>query len=277
MTVLIIGGTGKTGLQLAHLLTKARYPVLLTSRSGDVPEPYRGVKFDWLDSTTFGNPFEVEGIDRVYLVGPPVLDALPPAKKFIDLAVLKGVKRFVLLSATLFDRGGPVLGKVHEYLVELGVDYCVLRPTWFMDNFGSVYRTEIRDEGTIVTTAKDGRIPFIAADDISKAAFRALIDEKSHNTDHLLVGPGLYSYDEAATLLGEVLGRGVTHKRISDEDGKKFWMSLGMEEDYAAAMVWMESFAAAGDEEVHYHAPLKQVGRKSLLEYFQENRDVWAT
>ena len=134
MTILITGGTGKTGLKLAHVLNKAGHAVLLTSRKGEVPHPFKGVKFDWLDPSTFTNPFDVDPtIDRVYVVGPiGVLDTLPRVKPFIDLAVTKGVKRFVVLSGSPVGKGGPVAGKVHEYLEKIGVDYAVLRPTWFM-------------------------------------------------------------------------------------------------------------------------------------------------
>lgn len=52
-------------------------------------------------------------------------------KPFIDLAIDKGVKRFVFISAGIIDVGGPSVGKVHEYLVNSGVDYCVVRPSWF--------------------------------------------------------------------------------------------------------------------------------------------------
>ena len=134
MTILITGGTGKTGIKLAHLLNKAGHPILLTSRKGEVPHPFKGVKFDWLDPSTFTNPFDVDpAIDRVYVVGPVgVLDMLPHVQPFIDLAVTKGVKQFVVLGSSQTPKGGPIAGKVHKYLEEIGVDYAVLRPTWFM-------------------------------------------------------------------------------------------------------------------------------------------------
>ena len=134
MTILITGGTGKTGIKLAQLLNKAGHPVLLTSRKGEVPHPFKGVKFDWLDPSTFTNPFDVDpGIDRVYVVGPVgVLDMLPHVQPFIDLAVTKGVKQFVVLGSSQTPKGGPIAGKVHKYLEEIGVDYAVLRPTWWV-------------------------------------------------------------------------------------------------------------------------------------------------
>jgi hypothetical protein len=58
---------------------------------------------------------------------------LSTVKPFIDLAISKGVKRFVLLTASQAEIGSPVLmGKVHEYLLNIKVDYTVLRPTWFI-------------------------------------------------------------------------------------------------------------------------------------------------
>lgn len=136
MTILLTGGTGKSALGVANLLHKANInqPILLASRSGTAPEPFQGVQFDWLDAATHKNPFEVanDSIERIYLLPPRgVLDCFPSMKAFIDLAISKGAKRFVLMSATLLEPGGQSTGKVHEYLISLGVDYCVLRPTWF--------------------------------------------------------------------------------------------------------------------------------------------------
>jgi len=136
MTILIIGATGKTGKPLAKLLHDANYPILLTSRSGVVDKPYRGVKFDWHDKTTHENPFNADqNIDRVYLVGAQSMDMKSFMNPFIDLAVSKGVRRFVLMSATTTPKGSPAMGEVHQYLEQRGVDYCVLRPTWFMGTF----------------------------------------------------------------------------------------------------------------------------------------------
>src|SRR4051812_4832949 len=100
-TILVIGGTGKTGLPLAKLLQASNHSFLLTSRSGNAPEPFtgKGVKFDWHDESTYENPFKADSkIDRVYIILPFIDDPYALAKTFIDLSISKGVKRFVLLS-----------------------------------------------------------------------------------------------------------------------------------------------------------------------------------
>ena len=51
---------------------------------------------------------------------------------YIDFLKSRGVKRFVLLSASNVAPGQRIMGLVHQHLLDLKVDSVVLRPTWFM-------------------------------------------------------------------------------------------------------------------------------------------------
>ena len=143
MAVLLTGGTGQTSMRIAQQLQEAKVPFVLASRGaeGGTPSGMSGTKFDWLDASTFGNPFRHafaggEGISAVYLVAPPVADPVPMMVAFVDLAVHKhGVKRFVLLTGSTAEKGGYHVGKVWEHLADLGVEHGVLRPTWFMGTY----------------------------------------------------------------------------------------------------------------------------------------------
>lgn len=131
MTILITGGTGKTSSRLAALLKQDRVPVILASRSASAPDGLRGCHFDWLNESTYENPFEAASdISAMYIVPPQTPDMFPPTKSFVDYAIVKGVKRFVLLSASAIERGGPAHGKIHEYIKSLNVEYGVLRRTY---------------------------------------------------------------------------------------------------------------------------------------------------
>ncbi len=140
-SILLTGGTGKISSRITPLLSSNGNTILVASRSGKSPSLPNaiGVKFDWLDSETYANPFSHSQITSIFLVAPPIMDCLPPMKAFIDLAVEKGVKRFVLLSASVMDVGdGPMMGQVSKYLSGLGVEWTVLRPTWFMGVYSSL-------------------------------------------------------------------------------------------------------------------------------------------
>lgn len=134
-SILLTGGTGKVARRIAPLFSSNGNTVLIASRSGKCPPLANatGVKFDWFDSTTYTNPFSHSHINAIFLVAPPIIDCFPPMKAFIDLAVEKGVKRFVLLSASVLDVGdGPMMGQVSKYISSLRMEWAVLRPTWFM-------------------------------------------------------------------------------------------------------------------------------------------------
>ncbi|KAG7447419.1 NAD(P)-binding protein [Guyanagaster necrorhizus] len=277
MTILLTGGTGKTATRIACLLKDAHQPVLLTSRKGVVPEPFKGIKFDWYDPSTFENVFTADpNIDRIYLIAPAgTLDVFPPMKPFIDLAVQKGVKRFVLLSATSFEPGSPAIGKVHEYLLSLKVDYAVIRPSWFFENFLTLHLPTIREQNTIMSASEDGKIGFISADDIADLAVSTLTDEKSHNKDYILTGPELLSYDDVAAIFTQVLGRKITHTRITVEESKKRYLAFGLPEDFAAALASMDGLNAKGVEEKIFVAPKKVTGKRTLRSFVEANKDIF--
>lgn len=137
MTVLVLGGKGKTSSALSSLLEEKQIPFIIASRSPSSKGPRNHVKFDWLDAGTYDLPFKAasDPIAAIYMVAPQITDPFPSMKAFIDHARRNGTKRFVLLSASVIPKGGPVYGKVHEYLETLGVEYGVLRPSWFMGRF----------------------------------------------------------------------------------------------------------------------------------------------
>ncbi|KAJ3508558.1 hypothetical protein NLJ89_g5691 [Agrocybe chaxingu] len=275
MAVLLTGGTGQTGLALARLLHAANYPLLITSRRGVAPEPYKAVKFEWADHSTFENPFKADAhIDRAYLVPPSDADPYEHMKPFIDLAVSKGVKRFVFVSASQAEKDSPIYGKVHEYLADIGVEYTILRPTWFIENLGTFDVHIIRGHDEFTSVTGKGRIPLVGVEDIAKAAFDALVAERSPNTDYILIGPELWSYDEVADLLAEVLGRKITHRQITNEEQIarfKFWMS----EDHAIMLNGGEQRVAAGSEEALVGHPKAIVGKAKLRDYVEANKHLW--
>jgi festuclavine dehydrogenase len=142
-SILLTGGTGKISSRITPLLASNGDTVLVASRSGKCPSlpNTTGVKFDWFDPATYTNPFSHSQIDTIFLVAPPIMDCFPPMKAFIDLALQKGLKRLVLLSGSLLEVGdGPMMAQVLKYISLLGVEWTVLRPSWFMGMFAPIQK-----------------------------------------------------------------------------------------------------------------------------------------
>ncbi|EED79990.1 predicted protein, partial [Postia placenta Mad-698-R] len=257
MAILLTGGTGKTSVRIARLLQDAKIPFLLASRRGEAAAPsgMPATHFNWLDSSTFANPFQHrfpggEGISAIYLITPQVADPTSVMTAFVDYAVKEhGVSRFVLMAGSTTEPGELQVGRVWQHLVDIGVEYCVLRPTWFMENLSEgIHRATVRDEGNIYTACGDGKISFVSASDIAAVAFRALTDEKPHNTDYRVLGPELLTYDEIAANLSSCLGREITHVNLTGEHRAQQLMSLGVPEYFAKRLASLEVSAAKGGE-----------------------------
>jgi len=92
---------------------------------------------------------------------------------FIDLAVSKGVRRYLLLSGSGIEKGDAVQGKVHEYLDRCGVyslapnlvhwrflseefKWHTIDKCYFTENFGPSFYHMICSKKEIFSVAEDG-------------------------------------------------------------------------------------------------------------------------
>ncbi|CAA7268334.1 unnamed protein product [Cyclocybe aegerita] len=141
----------------------------------------------------------------------------------------------------------------HEYIASLGVEYTVLRPTSFIEWQNPLHRH----------------------DDIAKAAFDALLAEKSSNSDFYVVGPELFTYDQAIEILSEVIGRKITHTHITNEQQQGFLRSVGMSPEYATMLNGMGGAIANGAEEKLVGTSKTITGTHKLRDYFEVNKALW--
>ncbi|KAL8649178.1 MAG: hypothetical protein Q9210_004555 [Variospora velana] len=308
MAILLTGGTGKTSTRLAKLLQDAGIPFLLVSRRAETAASsgMPAVNFDWLDESTFDGPFQYsfpsgERMTAVYLIAPEISDPVPSMNAFIDVAAEKhGVKRFVLLCGTSIEKGGYNTGRVWQHLADKKIEYCVLRATWFMENFTQrEHYSTIKGEGKIYTACGEGKIPFISAGDIAAVAFHALTDVKSHDTAYSILGPELLTYDEVgrqrliirpimietdadqtgkvATKFSRRLGRHIEHVRQSEAERVKKYQELGVPENRAKLLSMLEIGTAQGMGNWINDDVERVVDRRpqNLDSWIQENKMAW--
>jgi len=273
-SILVTGGTGKTGRRVVEQLRANWVVPRIATRN---PKDESHVRFDWQDPSTFATAFE--NIGAVYLVAPTdTVDSLGAMQPALEAARQAGVSRFVLLSASSLEEGGPMMGAVHAWLRINAPEWVVLRPTWFMQNFSELHhRDPIRDESSIYTATDDGRVGFIDAKDIAACAAVLLTAQSVENTDHILTGPEAVSYDVVADTLSHQLGRRVVHHRLSVEGLAARHRDHGLPEDYAATLAAMDGAIANGSEDRVTGEVLQLTGRApvSIAEFVQQNVDAW--
>lgn len=71
--------------------------------------------------------------------------------------------------------------------------------SWCAENFSEQeHLASLNEKNAVYTAAGAGKLPFVSADDIARVGFHALTNAKPHNTDHLILGPELLSYDDVS-------------------------------------------------------------------------------
>ncbi|MFD1852918.1 NAD(P)H-binding protein [Kitasatospora cinereorecta] len=251
VSVLVTGATGTTGSRVADRLVALGHDITPATRRPTSTAGVRGVRFDWHDAGTYGAA--LRGVDRAYLVLPPVGDPDPALVMlpFLEQARAAGVRRVVLLSSSAVPVGGPGVGRVHALLADgLFGEWAVLRPSWFMQNFtgGHLHAESIREEGVVSSATGDGKVGFVDADDIAAVAVRALTDPVAPDTDLVLTGPETLSYREVATVMTQVSGRPVEHRQLTYEQMRDRLTAAGIPGEFAAMLAGMDRSIAQGAE-----------------------------
>ncbi|MFD4477400.1 NAD(P)H-binding protein [Streptomyces sp. NPDC058471] len=207
--ILVLGATGKTGRRLVPLLRDAGHTVRAASRSGET-------RFDWNDRSTWAPV--LEGVSALYLVGPPEPE---PIADFVDTAVAAGVRRFVVLSGrgveVFKDSFEPSMAEAERVVRAADVDWTVIRPNNFSQNFDEdIFATALL-EGRLALPVGDVPEPFIDVKDIVEVAAALLTEEGHTGRTYELSGPRALSFPDAVAELAEASGRPMRFEHITPE------------------------------------------------------------
>ncbi|NOK20191.1 NmrA family NAD(P)-binding protein [Corallococcus carmarthensis] len=278
--VLVIGAAGNTGRPIAEGLTAEGFTVRTATRDTRPPvAAAEHVRFDWADPSTHGAA--LEGVDRMYVLAPGLVE--DPSTLMIPVlerALARGVRRVVLLSASAVPEGGPGLGQVHHFLRAHAPEWSVLQPSWFMQNFtnpGHHHDAGLRRDGTLVTATGQGRVGFVDAGDIAAVGVRALADDVSHDTGHVITGPQALSYDDVAAILSRVSGRPIRHVHATPEEAQRHLQASGMPETYARLLTMLDGLIRDGAEDRVTDTVLRVTGRapRDFESFARAHTNVW--
>lgn len=81
---------------------------------------------------------------------------------------------------------------------------------------------------------------------------------------------------KVAALLSKVLGRKITHKRLTQDESLSIWTSVGgLSIGLAKGLIKMEAEIADGAEVAVFENDNKILGKTHLREFFESNRELW--
>ena len=259
---LVIGATGKTGRRIVDRLVRRGVPVREGSRSGSP-------KFDWNDRSTWNAA--LKNVTSLFISYYPDL-AVPGAPDDIQalthLAAQSGVKKVVLLSG----RGEEDAQRCEEIVQRSGLDWTIVRCSWFNQNFSENFLRDMIMSGVVTLPVEDVREPFIDVNDIADVAVAALTDAKHSNQLYELTGPELITFADAIQEISKATGREIHYQPITREEFMTGMTSQGLPDPFVQLVDYLFTTVLDGRNAYTCDGVQRALGRepKRFADYSRE-------
>ncbi|HVE84256.1 MAG TPA: SDR family oxidoreductase [Myxococcales bacterium] len=277
--ILVTTPNGKVGQEVVKLLLEARAPVRVAAHTLERgQEAFPGAEvavLDYEDPATFAPA--LEGVAALYLASPATSQA-DPELALIDAAQAGGVQRVVKLSAMGVESAPDEvpLRAVEKRLQGSGLQWTLLRPTWFMQNFVTLHAPSIQG-GTLLEPAGESRLAFIDARDIAAVAVQALTSDGHHGQAYALTGPELLGRQDVAERIGRVLGKDIRYRSCSDQEFHQL-MRPYLPESYIQLLLALYADLRSGGDGPVTQDVRKVLGRPPIPfdQFARDHREAWA-
>ncbi len=249
---LVLGGTGKTGRRIVERLESRGVPTRVASRAADQ-------SFDWSDRSTWDAA--LDGVTAAYISDAPDL-AIPGAtdaiRDFVEKAVEHGVQRLVLLSG----RGEEEAQLCERIVQDAGIEWTVVRASWFNQNFSEGEFLDMVLAGAITLPAGDVPEPFVDVDDIADVAVAALTEDGHAGQIYEVTGPRMLTFAEAVQEIGRASGREIQYSQIPGEAFAAGIAESGAPEDVAWLLHYLFSTVLDGRNAYVCNGVQRALGRE---------------
>jgi len=184
----------------------------------------------------------LDGVDKVFLLGPAHHDETAWYRNAIDAAARAGVGHLVASSILGADPDSPTSfvrhhGQADAHLQASGIPWTILRPNIYMHNVTSLWPPTIGPDGNCYTPAGDARISMVDARDVAAVAARVLTEDGHAGQTYDLTGPQALTAAECCELLAVHLGRPIHCVQIDDETAHSAMLAAGVQRWMADALI----------------------------------------
>ena len=264
---LITGGTGKTGRKIVASLQQLGQNVRIGSRNAVIP-------FDWQNPTTWDAA--LEEIDKVYITFQPDL-AVPGAfeaiQRLSQKAKEKGVKKLVILSG----KGETEAEKCETAVINSGLDYTVIRASWFNQNFSESFFLDPILSGHVVLPFPEAKVPYVDTGDIADVAVEALLHNEHNGQIYELTGPRLWTFEEVTQEIAQASNREIQFTSVSLEDYLGFMKQAGVDADYIWLMDYLFTHVLTNPENSFVTGDVEKVLKRAPKDFAVYAKETAAT
>ncbi|AXT60074.1 NmrA family transcriptional regulator [Aquimarina sp. AD10] len=265
--ILVIGGTGKTGRKIVHLLKESGHNVRVGSRSA---QP----SFDWHQPGNWSKA--LSGMDKVYITYQPDLavpGALEAIEELVNQARKSSVKKLVLLSG----KGEREAELCEQVVIHSGIDYTIVRASWFNQNFNENFLLDPVLDGVVALPQAEVKIPFVDTDDIAEVAVKAILDDKHNGQIYQLTGPELLTFKQAIATIANASNRAITFVPISIQEYSQGMRDANVPEDFIWLIEYLFTEVLGNPKNSEITNDIEQVLKRKPISFTEYAEKVAAT
>jgi len=251
--VTVTGSTGTIGTELVRLLSAAGVGTRALHR--DVRKTRALPNVTWVHADLDDARrlrVALDGTDRLFLLTGNEPDFARTQIGVVRAAEELGVKHIVKLSALgASDHSTSTIAREHwvveQALLSTRLQWTILRPHAFMQNWLGDVAESVRAEGVVYAPIGEGRVPFIDTRDIAAVAAEVLLHVEAHvGKKYVLTGGEAVGYADLAAALSEATGRTITYRPITLEEARARLAERGVAAAAIDAMLAIAAYQRAG-------------------------------
>lgn len=268
-TTLITCATGSVGRRVVNILEaqgqRVRAGVHRMEASPRVNRQFTEVvALDFSDLRSI--EAAVTGVNQVCLITPHTNKQVEWATLLIDKAKEAGVKRIVRLSGLAAAMGPEVqvgrwMNTVENYLADSGLEWTIIRPGPFMQNFMKLYPQKDRHYWPPMG---DGKVCHIDISDVAQILAKVLTEEGHNQKTYTITGSQPLSMTEATDILAQASHASIAYhplpepqaRELLEETGKPDWLIEVLMQLFAAFKSGAASLSVDTVEKMLGRAPV---------------------
>lgn len=280
---LVIGATGTVGGAVVHELVQQGVPVRAVSSRAAAAPAVAAAGIEWVRADVVsgdGIAQAFDGVSRAFVLAPPghanQHELLIP---LVEQARRASLEKVVLMTAFGANANPEAPLRLAELALEAsGLNYNILRPNWFMQNFNQAWLPGILASGKVHLPVGEAKASFIDTRDIGAVAARLLAEPGFDREAIDLTGPVALSVTEAVAELSEAAGVTIGYEPITPEAMHAALLGAGLPASYADFLVLILGFLAAGYNAAVTDGVHRVLGRDPIAfaRYAQDHRTAWA-
>lgn len=248
-TILITGATGNVGFEVIRALYKrntrhkliaaVRDPAKARQQFQQYPD-LGFTRFDFEDPATFSTA--LQQADCVFLLRPPQLsNTRLYFKPLISAMQAHGISELLFLSVQGAEKSSFIPHhKIEKLVLEKGLPYIFLRPSYFMQNLTTTLLSDIRQKGTILLPAGKASFNWIDVQDIGEVAARLLENFEAYKGEaYELTGAENENFYTVAGLISKLAAKKVVYRSLNPF--RFYWLKSaeGMPRDMVLVMMML--------------------------------------